>query len=80
MVHTDAVQAFSKVTIDAQKQQFDLLTISGHKFSAPKGIGALFIRRGTHIEPLMHGGTQDRGGDRALRMSPQPWAWRAPRS
>lgn len=61
MVHTDAVQAFGKVTIDAQKQQFDFLTISGHKFGAPKGIGALFIRRGTHLEPLMHGGTQDRG-------------------
>jgi len=61
MVHTDAVQAFGKVSIDAQTQQFDFLTISGHKFGAPKGIGALFIRRGTHIEPLMHGGTQDRG-------------------
>jgi cysteine desulfurase len=61
LVHTDAVQAFGKVPIDAQTQQFDFLTISGHKFGAPKGIGALFIRRGTHIEPLMHGGTQDRG-------------------
>jgi cysteine desulfurase len=59
--HTDAVQAFGKVSIDAQKQQFDFLTISGHKIGAPKGIGALFIRRGTSIEPLMHGGTQDRG-------------------
>ena len=59
--HTDAVQAFGKVPIDAQKQQFDLLTISGHKFGAPKGIGALFIRRGTNLEPLMHGGSQDRG-------------------
>jgi cysteine desulfurase len=61
LVHTDAVQAFGKISIDAQKQQFDFLSISGHKFGAPKGIGALFIRRGTHIEPLMHGGTQDRG-------------------
>jgi cysteine desulfurase len=61
LVHTDAVQAFGKMRIDAQTQQFDFLTISGHKFGAPKGIGALFIRRGTHIEPLMHGGTQDRG-------------------
>jgi cysteine desulfurase len=61
LVHTDAVQAFGKIPIDAQKQQFDFLTISGHKFGAPKGIGALFIRRGTPIEPLMHGGTQDRG-------------------
>jgi cysteine desulfurase len=59
--HTDAVQAFGKIPIDAQKQVFDFLTISGHKFGAPKGIGALFIRRGTQIEPLMHGGTQDRG-------------------
>ena len=61
LVHTDAVQAFGKVPIDAQKQQFDFLTISGHKIGAPKGIGALFIRRGIQLEPLMHGGTQDRG-------------------
>jgi cysteine desulfurase len=61
LVHTDAVQAFGKIPIDAQKQRFDFLTISGHKFGAPKGIGALFIRRGTPVEPLMHGGTQDRG-------------------
>jgi cysteine desulfurase len=61
LFHTDAVQAFGKIKIDAQKQQFDFLTISGHKFGAPKGIGALFIRRGTSLEPLMHGGTQDRG-------------------
>ena len=61
LFHTDAVQAFGKVPIDAHKQQFDLLTISGHKIAAPKGIGALFIRRRTSLEPLMHGGTQDRG-------------------
>ncbi len=59
--HTDAVQAFGKVTIDARAIPFDLLTISGHKFGAPKGIGAIFIRRGTALEPLMHGGAQDRG-------------------
>ena len=61
IVHTDAVQAFGKVKIDAASQAFDLLSISGHKIGAPKGVGALFIRRGTHIEPLMHGGMQDRG-------------------
>ncbi|HZE08199.1 MAG TPA: cysteine desulfurase family protein [Gemmatimonadaceae bacterium] len=61
LFHTDAVQAFGKVAIDAQKQRFDFLTISGHKLGAPKGIGALFIRRGIHVEPLMHGGAQDRG-------------------
>jgi cysteine desulfurase len=59
--HTDAVQAFGKVPIDARAIPFDLLTISGHKFGAPKGIGAMFIRRGTALEPLMHGGSQDRG-------------------
>jgi cysteine desulfurase len=61
VMHTDAVQAFGKVEIDASKQKFDMLSISGHKIGAPKGIGALYIRRGTPLEPLMHGGTQDRG-------------------
>jgi cysteine desulfurase len=59
--HTDAVQAFGKVDVDAQRTPFDVLSISGHKIGAPKGIGALYIRRGTPIEPLMFGGTQDRG-------------------
>lgn len=61
MFHTDAVQAFGKVPIDARAVPFDSLTISGHKIGAPKGIGAIFIRRGTPLEPLMYGGTQDRG-------------------
>lgn len=60
-MHTDAVQAFGKVHIDAASQTYDLLSISGHKIGAPKGIGALFIRRGTPLQPLMHGGSQDRG-------------------
>ncbi|MDE3053586.1 MAG: cysteine desulfurase [Gemmatimonadota bacterium] len=59
--HTDAVQAFSKVHIDAAAVPFDILSISGHKIGAPKGVGALFLRRGTAIEPLFHGGSQDRG-------------------
>ncbi len=59
--HTDAVQAFGKVMIDARATPFDVLSLSGHKIGAPKGIGALYIRRGTPIEPLMFGGTQDRG-------------------
>ena len=59
--HTDGVQAFGKVKIDAASQPFDLLSISGHKIGAPKGIGALFIRRGTKLHPLFHGGMQDRG-------------------
>jgi cysteine desulfurase len=59
--HTDAVQAFGKIAIDASRQPFDLLTVSGHKIGAPKGIGALYIRRGTPLEPLLHGGAQDAG-------------------
>lgn len=59
--HTDAVQAFGKIAIDLSKLPIDLLTISGHKIGAPKGTGALFVRRGVRIDPLMHGGEQDRG-------------------
>lgn len=59
--HTDAIQAFGKVEINAAIQQFDLLSISGHKIGAPKGVGAIFIRRGTPLERMMHGGSQDRG-------------------
>ena len=59
--HTDAVQAFGKVDVNALTTPFDVLSISGHKIGAPKGIGALYIRRGTPIEPLMFGGSQDRG-------------------
>ena len=59
--HTDGVQAFGKVRIDAASQSFDLLSMSGHKIGAPKGVGALFIRRGTKLHPLFHGGMQDRG-------------------
>lgn len=61
LFHTDAVQAFGKVAVDARRQPFDLLSISGHKIGAPKGVGALYIRRGTPFAPLMHGGSQDRG-------------------
>jgi cysteine desulfurase len=59
--HTDAVQAFGKLAIDTRAVPVDLLTISGHKIGAPKGIGAIFVRRGTPLEPLLHGGSQDRG-------------------
>jgi cysteine desulfurase len=61
IMHTDAVQAFAKVPIDVKEVEVDLLTISGHKIGAPKGVGAMFIRRGTQIDPMFHGGSQDRG-------------------
>jgi cysteine desulfurase len=61
LFHTDAVQAFGKVEVDARKVAFDALAISGHKIGAPKGCGAIYIRRGTVLESLFHGGTQERG-------------------
>jgi cysteine desulfurase len=59
--HTDAVQAFGKVDVNAKTIPFDFVSVSGHKIGAPKGIGAFFIRRGTALEPLFFGGSQDRG-------------------
>jgi cysteine desulfurase len=61
LMHTDAVQAFGKLPIDMTVLPVDLLSLSGHKIGAPKGIGAMYIRRGTPFEPLFHGGSQDRG-------------------
>ncbi len=58
--HTDAVQAAGKIPIDAQKLNVDLLTISGHKLYGPKGIGALFAKRGVRLVPLIHGGHHER--------------------
>jgi cysteine desulfurase len=54
--HTDAVQAFGKVPIDVNKDNIDLLSISAHKVYGPKGVGALFVRKGVRIEPIVHGG------------------------
>lgn len=61
LFHTDAVQAFGKVAVDARTVPFDFVAVSGHKLGAPKGIGAFYIRRGTPLEPLFFGGSQDRG-------------------
>jgi cysteine desulfurase len=59
--HTDAVQAAGKIPLDMKKIPADLLAISGHKFHAPKGVGALFVRRGTKFKPFMAGGHQEKG-------------------
>lgn len=60
MIHADAAQAPGKIVIDVRSVPVDLLTISAHKFHGPKGVGALFVRRGTPIEPLIRGGGQER--------------------
>lgn len=59
-VHTDAVQSFGKIPVHVKELGVDLMTISAHKLYGPKGIGALYIRRGTEIEPLLQGGGQER--------------------
>lgn len=58
--HTDAVQAAGKVPIDVQKIRCDALSISGHKIHAPQGTGALYIKKGTLIQPLIYGGSHER--------------------
>ena len=65
LVHTDAVQTFGKLDLDVEKLGVDLLTVSAHKIYGPKGVGALYIRRGVDICPLIYGGQQEksrRGG------------------
>src|SRR5215510_11697676 len=59
--HCDAVQAAGKITIDVQKIPIDYLSLTGHKFHAPKGIGALYVRRKTPISPYVYGGHQEHG-------------------
>jgi cysteine desulfurase len=59
--HTDAVQTAGHIPISVDALNVDLLSISGHKFYGPKGVGALYIRQGTHIAPLFHGGGHERG-------------------
>ena len=60
-MHTDAAQSVGKVATNVDALDVDLLTIAGHKFGAPKGIGALYVRRGTPLEPLIHGAGHEQG-------------------
>ena len=61
LFHTDAVQAIGSVKLDVKAMNIDLLSMSGHKFHAPKGIGVLYIRKGVRLQQLINGGQQERG-------------------
>jgi cysteine desulfurase len=61
LFHTDAVQALGKVAIDLKASEIDMLSLSGHKIHGPKGIGALYLRKGVKFTPLIRGGRQERG-------------------
>ncbi len=61
LFHTDAVQAVGKIATDVQEWKVDLLSLSGHKFHGPKGVGAFYIRHGIELDPLVHGGKQEHG-------------------
>jgi len=60
LIHTDAVQSFGKIDIDVNDLGVDMLSISAHKIYGPKGVGAVYIRKGTPIQPLIYGGHQER--------------------
>ena len=60
ILHTDAVQAVGKIPINLSKSTIDLLTLSGHKLHAPKGVGALFVRKGITFTPFIVGGHQEK--------------------
>jgi len=61
LVHTDAVQTVGKIPVEVKHLEVDALTLSAHKLNGPKGIGALYLRKGTPLEPMLYGGGQERG-------------------
>ena len=71
LLHTDAVQAFGKIPFTAKSLGADLISVSGHKLHAPKGIGALYIRSGVRLQPFLVGGSQEEGRRAGTEALPQ---------
>jgi cysteine desulfurase len=61
LFHTDAAQTIGKLRVDVKRMNIDLLSVAGHKFYAPKGVGALFVRNGTNVEPFLRGASHEHG-------------------
>lgn len=74
--HTDAVQAVGHLPIDVKAQNIDMLSMSGHKFHGPKGIGALYIRKGINLPNLIEGGAQERNRRAGTENIPESSVWR----
>ena len=75
LFHTDAVQAVGKTPIDLRHLPVDMLSLSGHKIHAPKGIGVLYVRKGVRFRPFLRGGHQERGRRAGTETCPTLWAW-----
>ena len=70
LFHTDAVQAVGHIPVQIQDSNIDLLSLSGHKFHGPKGIGALYAKKGVRLQNLINGGAQERGKRAGTEIAP----------
>ena len=75
LFHSDAAQSIGKIATRVENLAVDLLSVAGHKVYAPKGVGALYIRRGTKLEPFVHGAGHEAGRRARSEMSPSARAW-----
>ncbi len=78
LFHTDAVQAAGHLEIDVGRENIDMLSLSGHKFHGPKGVGALYVRKGIPLTPSLKGAPRSAGSGRGRKTWPALWAWPPP--